>query len=175
MALTVEDLMSRIRDIPDFPKPGILFKDISPLLQDPDALPRAVDLLAEPFVDQSIDMVMGIESRGFLFGPAVACRLGAGFAPVRKRGKLPAETWAEEYILEYGTDAVEIHKDAVEKGMKVLVVDDLIATGGTAGATVSLLEKCGAQVDGISFLIELSALDGRSKLGSHKVHSVIRY
>ena len=175
MSFTIEDLKNRIRDVPDFPKPGILFKDISLLLQDPVALPRSVELLAEPFRDEPIDMVMGIESRGFLFGPAVACLLGAGFAPVRKRGKLPAETWSEEYVLEYGTDAVEIHKDSVEKGMNVLIVDDLIATGGTAGATVSLLEKCGAQIRGISFLIELSGLNGRDKLGSNSIHSVLRY
>lgn len=175
MALTAEDLKARIRDVPDFPKPGILFRDITPILQDHQALAATIELMAGPFAEREIDVVLGIESRGFLFGPGIACRLGAGFAPVRKRGKLPGETWEEEYSLEYGTDAVEIHQDAVPRGGRVLVVDDLIATGGTAEAAVRLLERSGAKVEGAVFLVELLELGGRSRLDGHEVHSVIQY
>jgi adenine phosphoribosyltransferase len=175
MSLSAEDLRSWIRDVPDFPKPGILFRDITPILKDHNVLARSMELMVEPFRNRGIEMVLGIESRGFLFGPGIAAHLEAGFAPVRKKGKLPPETIAEEYSLEYGTDIIEIRNDAVDAGMKVLVVDDLIATGGTAAATVSLLEKCGAKVEGLSFLVELADLQGRACIPASEIHSVIRY
>ncbi|MBN2343881.1 MAG: adenine phosphoribosyltransferase [Deltaproteobacteria bacterium] len=169
------DLKSIIRDVPDFPKPGILFKDITPLLKHPAALKNALDALAEPFFNAGITAVAGMESRGFIFGVPVAERLGVGFVPVRKPGKLPAETVSEEFALEYGTDTLEIHKDALGPEDKVLVIDDLLATGGTAAATISLVEKLGAAVVGLGFVIELAFLDGRSKLGDIMVHRLITY
>ena len=168
-----EYLLSKIRDVPDFPKPGILFKDITPLLQDPEALRIACDLLVQPFRERDVSVVVGIESRGFLFGPSVAVALGIGFAPARKRGKLPWDTVGETYDLEYGTDQVELHRDAVRPGDRVLIVDDLIATGGTAGATANLVRRMGGEVAGLSFLLELTFLDGRKKLERFECHSVL--
>jgi len=161
-----ELLRKRIRDVPDFPKPGIVFKDITPLLQDPDALREACRLLAEPYRDLSVDIVVGIESRGFIFGPPVALALGAGFAIARKQGKLPWQTVREEYNLEYGTDSIEMHRDAVRSGQRVLLIDDVIATGGTAAATARLVASMGASVVGACFLIELEFLAGRKVLES---------
>ncbi|MFW6132991.1 MAG: adenine phosphoribosyltransferase, partial [Planctomycetota bacterium] len=158
------DLEQYIRDVPDFPKPGIIFKDITPLLGDAEALKAAADQLAEPFADAGVEAVTGIESRGFIFGALVAERLGAGFVPVRKPGKLPCETYAADYELEYGTDSVEMHRDAVQSGQNVLMVDDLIATGGSMAAACKLVERLGGQIVGVSVLIELCFLDGRSKL-----------
>ncbi len=169
------DLRSFIRDVPDFPKAGILFRDLTPLLEDPHALRAAVHAIADPFRGDGIDAVVGIESRGFIFGAPVALELGAGFVLIRKKGKLPAEIVQEEYELEYGTDVVEMHADAVETGQRVLLVDDLIATGGTAAAAVRLLEKAGADVAAASFLIELSALGGRRMMGVDRIHAVLEY
>jgi len=168
-------LRKLIRDIPDFPKPGILFRDLTPLLLDPAALRAAVDAVAAPFQSARVDRVLGIESRGFLLGPVVALALGAGFGLVRKGGKLPWNTHRVEYTLEYGSDAVEMHTDAVEPGQRVVVVDDLIATGGTAAAAVELIRRAGGSCLGASFLIELSALGGRARLAGVDVHSVIVY
>lgn len=169
------DIKTLIRDIPDFPKPGILFKDITPLLQNAVGLKVALDALAQPFADKGITAVAGMESRGFIFGVPVAERLGVGFVPVRKPGKLPAETVSEEFTLEYGTDTLEIHKDALAPGDKVLVIDDLLATGGTARATINLIRKLGAEVVGIGFVIELSFLNGKDSLQDVPVHSLISY
>jgi adenine phosphoribosyltransferase len=169
------DLKRFIRDVPDFPKPGILFKDITPLLGDRRAFTTAIDLLTELHVQDKIDMVLGIESRGFLFGAPLALRLGAGFVPVRKPGKLPADKVREEYALEYGTDAVEMHRDAIVRGARVLVVDDVIATGGTALAAIKLAGKLGAEVVGAAFFVELGFLEGRARLEPTRVTSVLRY
>jgi len=163
-----------IRDIPDFPKKGIVFKDITPLLANARALGQAVERLAEPFVDAGVEVVAGIESRGFIFGPLVAQRLGAGFVPVRKLGKLPYKTIQASYDLEYGRDSVEMHVDAITPGQKVLIVDDLIATGGTVGAACSLVEQLGGAIVGLAFVIELSFLNGRQRLTPHRVHSLIQ-
>jgi adenine phosphoribosyltransferase len=171
----MKKLTDSIRSVPDFPKAGIDFKDITTLLKDSGALRRSVDAMLEPFAGEKIDKIVGIESRGFIFGTAMAYKIGAGFVPVRKPGKLPAETISEEYQLEYGTDKVEIHVDAIDKGEKVLLVDDLLATGGTASAALRLLEKLEADVVGLSFLIELDFLEGRKKLGDYRVESVISY
>jgi adenine phosphoribosyltransferase len=168
-----ELLISKIRDVPDFPKPGILFKDITPLLADRDALRVACELLAEPFADDRIDVVVGVESRGFIFGPPVALALGAGFAIARKRGKLPWKTVSTSYDLEYGSEHIEMHEDAVTSGQRVLLIDDVIATGGTAAATARLLGDMGAAVVGSCFLIELRALEGRKKLSGLPVHAVL--
>jgi adenine phosphoribosyltransferase len=164
-----------IRDVPDFPKPGILFKDITTLIRDPRALADSLDLLTEPFADRGITAVAGMESRGFIFGVGVAERLGVGFVPIRKPGKLPAETVREEYELEYGTDSLEMHRDAVGPGDRVLVVDDLLATGGTAEATVRMLRRVGAEVAGAAFVIELGFLKGRAKLSDVKLHSLVLF
>jgi adenine phosphoribosyltransferase len=169
------DLASMIRDVPDFPKEGIIFKDITTLIKEPQAFKEAVDLLADHYVSQQIDLVVAVEARGYIFGAPVAYKLGAGFVPVRKVGKLPAETVREEYELEYGTDAVEMHRDAIQPGQKVLVIDDLIATGGSAAATARLVERLGGQVVGIAFLIELTFLAGVDKLKGYDVFTVIRY
>lgn len=171
----MESLKSLIRNVPDFPKPGILFYDITTLLADGDGLRQSIDALADPYQDQAIDLVVGIESRGFIFGTAVADRLGVGFVPVRKPGKLPSTTVRVEYELEYGTDALEMHDDAVRKGQRVLVVDDLLATGGTAKAVVDLLTGRGAVLHALAFLIELEFLPGREKLEGQTIHSVLRY
>ncbi len=161
----MEHLKEKIRHVPDFPKPGINFCDITTLLKDPAGLSEAVRGLADPFRDQRIDLVVGIESRGFILGAPVAGRLGAGFVPARKPGKLPAATLRQSYELEYGTDALEIHEDAIEPGQRVLIVDDLLATGGTAAAVRDLVRKTGGEVAAIAFLVELTFLDGRKRLG----------
>ena len=171
----MEALKSLIRHVPDYPKPGILFYDITTLLRDGDGFRQAVDAVVEPYRGVPIDLVVGIESRGFILGAAVADRLGIGFVPVRKPGKLPSQTVSASYELEYGVDALEMHHDAVSPNKKVLIVDDLLATGGTARATVSLLKTGGAQVVGLSFLIELEQLGGRSKLEGERVTAVLRY
>jgi len=171
----MDNLKDKIRSVPDFPKAGILFYDITTLLQDADGLRAAIDGLALPFKDQGIDLVVGIESRGFIFGAAVADRIGAGFSPVRKPGKLPSQTVKCTYDLEYGTDCLEIHNDAVRNGQRVLIVDDLLATGGTARATVHLVKQLRGQVHALAFLIELVALNGRAKLEGEHVHSVLKY
>jgi adenine phosphoribosyltransferase len=173
--MTMDHLKSRIRHVPDFPKAGILFYDITTLLQDPAGFRAAIDSLAMPFTDVGIDLVVGVESRGFIFGAAVADRLGAGFAPVRKPGKLPSACVRESYVLEYGTDALEMHADAVKKGQRVLIVDDLLATGGTARATTDLVKKIGGDVHALAFLIELVGLNGRAKLAGEQVHTSLKY
>jgi adenine phosphoribosyltransferase len=168
------DLESYIRDVPDFPKKGIVFKDITPLLADPEAMREACDRLAEPFAEAGVAKVVGIESRGFIFGPPVAERLGAGFVPVRKPGKLPAETIGQSYELEYGTDGIEMHADAISPGEKVLMLDDLLATGGTMAAACRLVRRLGGEIVGVAFLIELCFLHGRDKLADYNVHALIR-
>jgi adenine phosphoribosyltransferase len=171
----MEHLKSKIRHVPDFPKAGILFYDVTTLMQDADGFRAANDSLATPFLGQGIDLVVGIESRGFIFGGAVADRIGAGFAPVRKPGKLPSRTMTAAYDLEYGTDSLEIHDDAVRKGQRVLIVDDLLATGGTARAATDLVTRLGGEVHALAFLIELVGLNGRNKLGGNIIHSVLKY
>jgi adenine phosphoribosyltransferase len=169
------ELQTFVRDVPDFPKPGILFKDITPLLQSPQAFSHAIKALAAQYKDQKIEAIAGIESRGFIIGAALALELGTGFIPIRKPKKLPYKTVRKEYSLEYGTDAVEIHIDAVHKGQRVLLVDDVIATGGTAKAAAELLKEIGADLVGIAFLIELSFLHGLDKLKGERVFSLLRY
>ncbi len=164
-----------IRDIPDFPKKGIIFKDITPLLLNPEALKTSVSQLADAAKGLGITKVVGIESRGFIFGAAVALELGAGFVPIRKPGKLPAETLREEYTLEYGTDTIEIHKDALSSGDKVFIIDDLLATGGTVHAAVKLVEKAGANVAKIGFVIELAFLNGRAKIHGYEILSLVTF
>jgi len=173
--MNMDDLKARIRNVPDFPKAGILFYDITTLLQDRVGFRAAVDSLAAPFEDQGIDVVVGIESRGFIFGAAVADRIGAGFTPVRKPGKLPSRTVRATYALEYGTDSLEMHDDAIRGGQRVLIVDDLLATGGTAGATTELVKRLGGEVHALAFLIELVALKGRERLAGERVHTVLKY
>ena len=170
-----ESLRSYIRDVPDFPKPGIVFRDLTPLLGNAEALHSAVVAMAAPFREDQIDCVLGTEARGFIFGTAVALELGAGFVPARKPGKLPYETREVSYDLEYGTDTVEMRIDGVSEGQRVLVVDDLIATGGTARATVELARQGGAEIVGCSFLIELDGLAGAATLGVDRIHSVMHY
>ena len=171
----MDDLKAKIRHVPDFPKAGILFYDITTLLQDRAGFRAAIDSLALPFLNQGVDIVVGIESRGFIFGAAVADRINAGFTPVRKPGKLPTATVRASYALEYGTDALEMHQDAIRGGQRVLVVDDLLATGGTARATIDLVKKLGGHVQGLAFLIELVGLSGRAKLPGENVHVVLQY
>lgn len=173
--MSVEHLVGLIRNVPDFPVPGILFRDITPLLRDPVAFRYALDLLADHWRGVPLDLVAGVESRGFIIGAPVAERLGVGFVPVRKPGKLPWTKEREEYQLEYGTAAVEMHADAVEPGQRVLIVDDLLATGGTANAVRTLVERQRGQVAGFCFLIELSGLRGREKLAGYPVFSLIRF
>jgi adenine phosphoribosyltransferase len=168
-------LKERIRDIPDFPKPGVVFKDITPLLADVEAFRTAVDGVTAPFADREVDKVLGVEARGFIIAAPVAYRFGAGFVPVRKAGKLPWQIEREEYELEYGTDLLEIHQDAVAPGERALIVDDVLATGGTAAATVRLVEKLGGVVVGLGFVIELGFLGGRGKLPGYDVVSLLRY
>jgi adenine phosphoribosyltransferase len=171
----VQELRRLVRAVPDFPKPGILFRDLTPLLQDAKGLRSAVESVADPFRDAAIDCVLGIESRGFILGTPIALELGVGFVLVRKQGKLPSQTFQASYALEYGHDTVEMHADAVEPGQRVLIVDDLIATGGTASAAVELVRKGGAEVVGCSFLIELLALGGRRRLDVEWVHATLEY
>ncbi len=168
-------LAKHIRDIPDFPRPGILFKDITPLLQEPESLRLACDSMAKPFAKRKIDVVVGIESRGFIFGVPVALALGAGFSLARKQGKLPYETRRESYQLEYGSAEIEMHSDAVRPGQRVLVIDDVIATGGTAAATARLVRALGGEVVAASFLIELAFLDGRKALDGVPIEAVLRF
>lgn len=171
----IETLRRSIRDIPDFPKPGILFKDITPMLADPEAFAASLRLLEERLEGQRPDAIVGMESRGFIFGAALAARLKVPFVPARKPGKLPAEKISVEYALEYGTDTLEMHADALKAGDKVLVVDDLIATGGTAKATAELIEKLGAEVLAFAFVINLTFLEGTKKLGDRRVISLLEY
>jgi adenine phosphoribosyltransferase len=171
----MESLKSKIRSVPDFPKAGILFYDITTLLRDPDGFHMAIDALVQPYKMLKIDMVVGVESRGFILGGAVADRLRAGFAPVRKKGKLPSKTVQETYDLEYGTDCLEIHADAVEPGQRVLIIDDVLATGGTAAATTALVRKLGGAVQALAFLVELEFLNGRSKVPNETIFSVLKY
>ena len=173
-ALSVADLSDLLRDVPDFPEPGIVFKDITPLLADPDALASTIDHLVEPWRSVDVDLVAGIEARGFLLGPAVARALGVGFVPIRKAGKLPAAVVAKDYALEYGSDTIEVHADAVAAGDHVLVLDDVLATGGTAAAAASLIDDVGGRIAGFSFLIELGFLDGRARLDGAPVNSLIQ-
>jgi adenine phosphoribosyltransferase len=168
-------LKTRIRHVPDFPKAGILFYDVTTLLRDPDGFRIAIDAMTSPFAGAGLDLVVGIESRGFILGSAVADRLGTGFVPVRKLGKLPAETVRASYALEYGTDCLEMHRDAITPGQRVLIVDDLLATGGTASAAVQLVKQLGGIVQGVAVLIELVGLDGRSKLEGEEVYAVLSY
>lgn len=171
----MDSLASAIRDIPDWPKPGIVFKDITPVLADPVLLREVVEALAAPYRGRGIDLVLGVEARGFLFAPAVAVALGAGCALARKPGKLPWKTLREDYALEYGTDSLEVHQDAVKPGQPVLLVDDLLATGGTISAAARLVEKLGGTVAGFAFLVELAFLPGRSRLAGLPVHSLVSY
>ena len=171
----MEHLKAKIRQVPDFPKPGILYYDITTLLRDPVGLREVLDGLTEPFRDQQIDLVVGIESRGFILGAAVADRLRAGFVPARKPGKLPAGTIQQSYDLEYGSDALEIHQDAIEQGQRVLIVDDLLATGGTARAALDLVSKTGGEIAGMAFLVELQFLGGRARLGDVPLFVALRY
>ena len=170
------DLKTLIRDIPDYPKPGIVFKDITPLLANPAGLAMAVEQMANPFRGKGVELVCGAESRGFIFGTAIAQSLSAGFVPIRKPGKLPAETRSKSYDLEYGQDTLEIHADAIRPGQKVLMVDDLLATGGTLGACLDLVEDLGGDIVGVTVAIELTFLKGRKKVGDkHNIHAVIEY
>jgi adenine phosphoribosyltransferase len=175
LQVTELDLAGKIRDVPDFPKKGILFKDITTLLRDPAAFRESINRLAEEVASLEIDTVVGMESRGFIFGAPLAYVLGTGFVPVRKLGKLPAETVRVEYALEYGTNTLELHVDALSAGERVLVVDDLLATGGTVAATIQLVERLGAQVVASAFLVELSFLNGRAQLPGREVISIITY
>ena len=169
------DLNQHIRHVPDFPKPGILFYDITTLLKDPAAYKEAIDLMLEPYKDEPVDIVVGMESRGFIFSAPLAYLLGAGLVPVRKLGKLPAETITVEYALEYGSNTLEIHRDAIQSGQKVLIVDDLLATGGTVKGTIELVERLKGEVIGRAFLVELDFLKGRDRLEGRRVSSVVKY
>jgi len=171
----VPDFVSHIRDVPDFPEPGIVFKDITPLLGDAEVFSAAVDAMAEPYDANNVDVVVGIEARGFIFAAPLATRLAAGFVPVRKPGKLPWRVRSLEYSLEYGTDRLEAHEDSITPGLRVLVVDDVLATGGTGAATIDLVRSLGGDVVGFAVLIELGFLDGRSKLADVDVHAVVHY
>ena len=170
-----DDLRDFIRNVPDFPKKGIVFRDITTLLKDKSAFKKTIDIMYDKYKTTHIDKMVSVESRGFIFGSVLAYKLGAGFIPVRKPKKLPAQTIREEYKLEYGIDALEIHLDAIQKGERVLIVDDLLATGGTVQATCKLVEKLGGEIIGITFLIELSFLNGREKLKNYDVFSIISY
>lgn len=171
----MQRLYDLVRDIPDYPKPGILFRDITPLLADAEALKQAIDAMAEPFRGETIDVVAAAEARGFIFGTAVADRLGAGFVPVRKPGKLPYDLHSFKYDLEYGTDELQVHVDGIAPGAKVLIVDDLLATGGTVEACLGLIDRCGGDVVGCSFLIHLEPLGGAQRLMPHRIESVLSY
>jgi adenine phosphoribosyltransferase len=172
---SVDDLRAKIREVPDFPKPGILFYDITTLLKEPEAFASVVDLMADAVQGEQIDVVVGMESRGFIFAAPLAYKLGAGFVPVRKLGKLPAETIEVEYDLEYGTATLEIHRDAIAAGQRVLIVDDLLATGGTVLGTIELVRGLGGEIAGLSFMVELTALHGRDKLAGFSIHTLLTY
>jgi adenine phosphoribosyltransferase len=174
-ALNADQLKHLIREVPDFPKKGILFYDITTLLKDKTGLATLIDKFSEYYIARDVDLVLGVEARGFIFAPALAYRLNAGFVPVRKPGKLPAECVNHDYALEYGTNSLEIHKDAIEKGQRVLIVDDLLATGGTAEATARLASSLGAKIVGLGFVVELEFLKGRDKLKDYDVMSLLRY
>jgi adenine phosphoribosyltransferase len=173
--LNCEPLKKLIREVPDFPKKGILFYDITTLLKDKTGLATLIDALAEHYIKQDVDLVLGMEARGFIFAPALAYRLNAGFVPLRKPGKLPAATVKFDYALEYGTNTLEIHKDAIQKGQRVLIVDDLLATGGTANATAKLATSLGAEIAGLGFVVELDFLKGRELLKGYDVFSLLHY
>lgn len=172
---TTDALRAAVRDVPDFPKPGIIFKDITPILADPGLFKHCVHLMAETLGELKVDKIVGIDARGFIFGAALAHHLGVGFIPLRKKGKLPWKTHEQAYQLEYGEAVIELHQDAVIEGEKVLLVDDLLATGGTAFAAVQLLERLKADLVGIAVLVELTFLDGRGRLNNHPVHSILTY
>lgn len=174
-AVEVDQLKKLIREVPDFPKKGILFYDITTLLKDKTGLAMLIDKLSEHYISEDVDLVLGMEARGFIFAPALAYRLNAGFVPVRKPGKLPAECVSYDYALEYGSNTLQVHKDAIQKGQRVLIVDDLLATGGTAEATARLAESLGAKIAGLGFVVELSFLNGRDKLKNYDVMSLLRY
>ena len=174
-AANCDGLKKLIREVPDFPKKGILFYDITTLLKDKLGFATLIDALSENYIGKEIDLILGMEARGFIFGPALAYRLNAGFVPVRKPGKLPAETAKVSYDLEYGSNSLEIHKDAIRKGQRVLIVDDLLATGGTAAATAQLAHGLGAQIAGLAFVVELDFLKGRDKLADYDVLSLLHY
>lgn len=173
--MSAETLRAKIREIPDFPKPGVLFYDITTLLKDAAAYREAIELMLEPYRGEQIDLVVGMESRGFIFSAPMAYELGTGLVPVRKLGKLPADTLTVEYALEYGSNTLEIHRDAIRPGQRILVVDDLLATGGTVRGTIDLVERLRGDVVGLAFLVELEFLGGREKLDGRRVTSVIRY
>ena len=174
-AVEVDQLKKLIREVPDFPKKGILFYDITTLLKDKTGLAMLIDKLSEHYISEDVDLVLGMEARGFIFAPALAYRLNAGFVPVRKPGKLPAECVSYDYALEYGSNTLQVHKDAIQKGQRVLIVDDLLATGGTAEATARLAESLGAKIAGLGFVVELSFLKGRDKLKNYDVMSLLLY
>jgi adenine phosphoribosyltransferase len=174
-AIDCDRLKKLIREVPDFPKKGILFYDITTLLKDRVGFARLIDALSEHYIGKDIDLVLGMEARGFIFGPALAYRLNAGFVPVRKPGKLPAETVKISYELEYGSNALEVHKDAIQKGQRILIVDDLLATGGTAVATADLASRLGAKIAGLAFVVELDFLKGRERLSNYDVFSLLHY
>jgi adenine phosphoribosyltransferase len=173
--MNLEDLKGRIRNIPDFPIKGVIFRDISTLIRNPEAYRFTINHLYERYKDKKLDLLVGIESRGFIFGGALADRLGIGFIPARKPGKLPWQTVEESYDLEYGKATLQIHADAIEKGQKVLILDDLLATGGTLGATVKLVERLGGIIEEIAIIIELTFLNGRSKLPGKNIYSLVQY
>ena len=172
---SADDLRAKIREVPDFPKPGILFYDITTLLKEPEAFREVVDRMTDQVASEAIDIVVGMESRGFIFSAPLAYKLNAGFVPVRKLGKLPAETIEVEYELEYGTATLEIHRDAIQPGQRVLIVDNLLATGGTVLGTIELVRRLGGEIAGLSFVVELSSLHGRDKLGDFKINALLSY
>ena len=171
----MEELKKKIREVPDFPEPGILFYDLTTLLKDSKSLRTVIDLMTQEYRDRGIEQVVAIESRGFIFGPALAYNLQAGFVPVRKKGKLPAQTISASYSLEYGQDVLEIHTDAIQKGGRVLIVDDLLATGGTATATTQMVHQLGGEIIGLAFIVELEFLKGREKLDGFELFSILKY
>ena len=171
----MEELKKKIREVPDFPSPGILFYDLTTLLKDSESFRTVIDLMTQEYRDREIDQVVAIESRGFIFGPALAYNLQAGFVPVRKKGRLPAQTISASYDLEYGQDVLEMHTDAIQKGGRVLIVDDLIATGGTAAATTQLVHQLGGEIIGLAFIVELEFLKGREKLDGFEISSILKY
>ena len=171
----MEELKKKIREVPDFPSPGILFYDLTTLLKDSESLRTVIDLMTQEYRDREIDQVVAIESRGFIFGPALAYNLQVGFVPVRKKGRLPAQTISASYDLEYGQDVLEMHTDAIQKGGRVLIVDDLIATGGTAAATTQLVHQLGGEIIGLAFIVELEFLKGREKLDGFEIFSILKY